>query len=172
MAIARNIPKCPLCGEPTAKAIHRKAKGFIGDTFVRWEMIPHNCEGLDEYTKEVEKMCDEMFEKEKKEKAYIKSLSDQLEFLAEKIIKRDIQIKEANDFILDIAKLLGEDDLGLDGKQWSIDDFKKAIENKSQQYREALEKIVGYVEDEFEADPIFKQIFKVAQQALKQQPNE
>jgi hypothetical protein len=41
----------------------------------------------------------------------------------EKEIKSDL-----NEFIGDIAKLLGEDDLGHDGKSWSIDDFKDAIE--------------------------------------------
>lgn len=35
---------------------------------------------------------------------------------------------ELNEFIGDIAKLLGEDDLGHDGKSWTIDDFKDAIE--------------------------------------------
>ncbi len=35
---------------------------------------------------------------------------------------------ELNEFISDIAKLLGEDDLGHDGKSWSIDDFKNAIQ--------------------------------------------
>ncbi len=35
---------------------------------------------------------------------------------------------ELNEFISDIAKLLGEDDLGKDGKSWSIDDFKDAIQ--------------------------------------------
>jgi len=37
------------------------------------------------------------------------------------------QQKKTNEFICGIAKLLGEDDLGFDGKQWSIDDFKDAI---------------------------------------------
>ena len=39
------------------------------------------------------------------------------------------RVKEANEFICDIAKLLGEDNLGLDGCQWSIDDFKTAIQS-------------------------------------------
>jgi len=44
-----------------------------------------------------------------------------------KLFETDIR-KELNEFISDIAKLLGEDDLGHDGKSWSIDDFKDAID--------------------------------------------
>lgn len=45
--------------------------------------------------------------------------------LKEEVLNKNIQ---ANEFIRDIANLLGEDDLGLDGKQWGIDDFKNAID--------------------------------------------
>lgn len=38
------------------------------------------------------------------------------------------ELKDVCEFIRDIAKLLGEDDLGYDGKSWTIDDFKNAIE--------------------------------------------
>lgn len=38
-----------------------------------------------------------------------------------------VETKKVNEFISDIAKLLGEDDLGFDGKSWTIDDFKNAI---------------------------------------------
>lgn len=41
--------------------------------------------------------------------------------------------KEANGFIKDIAKLLECDEIGFDGVQWSVDDFKEAINEKSQQ---------------------------------------
>jgi len=41
--------------------------------------------------------------------------------------------KKANEFICDIAKLLGEDNLGLDDCQWSIDDFKEAIASLNRQ---------------------------------------
>ena len=42
----------------------------------------------------------------------------------------DQQLKKVNDFIRDIAKLLGEDGLGFDGISWTVDDFKKAIDQE------------------------------------------
>jgi hypothetical protein len=42
----------------------------------------------------------------------------------------DQQLKEPNDFIRDIAKLLGEDGLGFDGLSWTTDDFKNAIDQE------------------------------------------
>lgn len=50
----------------------------------------------------------------------------------------------ANEFIRDIAKLFGEDDLWKDGKSWSIDDFSDAIEKAK---REERERIVGILHD-------------------------
>lgn len=40
------------------------------------------------------------------------------------------ELKKANEFICDIAKLLGEDNLGVDGCAWSIDDFEEAIKRQ------------------------------------------
>lgn len=42
----------------------------------------------------------------------------------------DQQLKKPNDFIRDIAKLLGEDGLGFDGISWTVDDFKAAIDQE------------------------------------------
>lgn len=38
--------------------------------------------------------------------------------------------KKPNEFIRDIAKLLGEDGLGFDGISWTVDDFKNAIDQE------------------------------------------
>lgn len=48
----------------------------------------------------------------------------------ERISELEKELSGANEFIRDIAKLFGEDDLGLDGKQWSIDDFKDALQSQ------------------------------------------
>jgi len=57
---------------------------------------------------------------------------DQLKMLVK---AKDMEMREVVEFVSDIAKLLGEDDLGRDGKSWSIDDFKTAIE---------MEELKGY----------------------------
>jgi|GEM_PF-4067178 len=42
----------------------------------------------------------------------------------------DQELKKVNDFIRDIAKLLGEDGLGFDGLSWTVNDFKEAIDQE------------------------------------------
>lgn len=42
----------------------------------------------------------------------------------------DQELSKVNEFIRDIAKLLGEDGLGFDGLAWTVDDFKEAIEQE------------------------------------------
>lgn len=72
------------------------------------------------------------------------------------------KVKQTNEFICHIAKLLGEDDLGFDGKQWTIDDFKDAISEKDSRIREleeALRELVNDWEGEepFKDEPVYKQ---------------
>ena len=49
MAVYRPTPTCENCGEPIAKAIYEDEsflppnQRLIGDTFLRWEYIDHNC---------------------------------------------------------------------------------------------------------------------------------
>lgn len=48
--VTRTIPKCPFCGAVTAKPIYKEGgKTFIGDNFVRWEPLPHNCNQRQEF---------------------------------------------------------------------------------------------------------------------------
>ena len=52
MAVYRPTPKCPFCGKPIARAVHREVSiGFIGDTFVRWEFFDCNCKEYKKTTK-------------------------------------------------------------------------------------------------------------------------
>lgn len=44
--------------------------------------------------------------------------------------EKEQELKKVNDFIRDIGKLLGEDNLGFDGISWSTDDFKNAIDQE------------------------------------------
>ncbi len=56
---------------------------------------------------------------------------------------------QVNEFIGDIAKLLGEDDLGHDGKTWAIDDFKDAIERvKTEAIEESSKEYCKYCDTE------------------------
>lgn len=43
MAIYRELPRCPNCGEIIANPIHFDKPDFIGDTFIRWEYLEHKC---------------------------------------------------------------------------------------------------------------------------------
>lgn len=49
MAVFRNPPTCPQCGEPVAEAIYRDQSHipehcrFIGDSFIGWNIIDHVC---------------------------------------------------------------------------------------------------------------------------------
>ena len=47
MAVYRKTPTCSKCGEPSMKAIYKhrgKREMFIGDDFLRWELIKCKCE--------------------------------------------------------------------------------------------------------------------------------
>lgn len=45
MAVYRDLPRCKKCGRPTARAVHKKHDGnFVGDTFLYWEGIEHDCQ--------------------------------------------------------------------------------------------------------------------------------
>ena len=61
-------------------------------------------------------------------------------------------LEEPNDFIRDIAKLFGEDNLGLDGITWTIDDFKEALmrfrNDWIKQTRHACSESVGMLQDD------------------------
>jgi len=54
MAIARQPPRCTICGEVVAKGIYKNQSHLpptmrvFGDTFLRWEPIRHNCKGAQE----------------------------------------------------------------------------------------------------------------------------
>lgn len=49
MAIIRRTPTCHLCGAKIAKAVYKDQSKLplqlrvIGDTFIRWEYIKHDC---------------------------------------------------------------------------------------------------------------------------------
>ncbi len=58
---------------------------------------------------------------------YYEANENKVKSFTSELIEARKEIKNANEFIRDIAKLLGEDDLGLDGKTWSIDDFENVI---------------------------------------------
>ena len=46
MAKYRNIPTCPSCGKPIAKAKYRNIDNFYGDTFDGWIFKKHICKGI------------------------------------------------------------------------------------------------------------------------------
>ncbi len=68
--------------------------------------------------------------------AFRQYADQQTSSLREQLSLKDKELKQVNEFIGDIAKLLGEDNLGLDGITWSIDDFKEAIEGKDKEIEE------------------------------------
>lgn len=44
MAVFRDNIKCPFCNEIVAKPIYKTTtEHFIGDSFLRWEFIEHEC---------------------------------------------------------------------------------------------------------------------------------
>lgn len=50
MSVYRETPKCPFCGEVIAKAVYKKHDGnFVGDTFMFWENIPHDCKNKSKF---------------------------------------------------------------------------------------------------------------------------
>lgn len=55
MAIRRESPKCVFCGEVIAKEVHidqshlPPEQRLIGDTFLHWENIEHECEGAKKF---------------------------------------------------------------------------------------------------------------------------
>ncbi len=42
MAIAREQPKCPYCGEGYKSTHSNMGKNFVGDTFISWDISGHN----------------------------------------------------------------------------------------------------------------------------------
>ena len=47
MTVYRETPKCPHCDKVIAKGIYKKQNPYnpiYGDTFLRWEYEPHECE--------------------------------------------------------------------------------------------------------------------------------
>ncbi len=61
MAVYRPTPACPFCGEAIAKGIYKDQSNtppqfkIIGDTFIRWEYIPHTCAGKEKNDEKVKK---------------------------------------------------------------------------------------------------------------------
>ncbi len=49
MAVYRQTPKCPKCGKIIARGIYADQSDTpmvmrkIGDSFIRWEYLPHKC---------------------------------------------------------------------------------------------------------------------------------
>ena len=70
--------------------------------------------------------------------------------------------KEANDFIIQIAELLGmdTDGIGYDGLQWGIDDFNEALDNvlseKMKEFAEWVDENHGEESGEFIQDILKK----------------
>lgn len=52
MAVHRDIPKCPFCGAVIAKGVYANRKNFIGDTFIRWEYIKHECDKMKRFQRQ------------------------------------------------------------------------------------------------------------------------
>jgi hypothetical protein len=57
MARYRPTPKCPYCGAEIARAVYKDQskiplmQRLIGDTFIRWDYIKHNCKSKKSQTK-------------------------------------------------------------------------------------------------------------------------
>jgi hypothetical protein len=69
MARYRPTPTCPYCGVIIAKAILKKPTPgitFIGDTFIRWDYVKHNCKGKKEADKKMKNEIDKAWDKIKK----------------------------------------------------------------------------------------------------------
>lgn len=49
MAVSRQIPKCIFCGKEIAKGVYKDESHLpliqrtIGDTFIGWELVEHDC---------------------------------------------------------------------------------------------------------------------------------
>jgi hypothetical protein len=71
MAVYRKTPACPYCGKIIAKAVYKNQSHIpfmfrvIGDTFIRWDYIKHNCKGKRKADKEIEKSIRDNLEKYK-----------------------------------------------------------------------------------------------------------
>jgi len=62
MAIYREAPKCPFCGEVIAKAKYRDQSDLpvsvqlIGDTFEGWEYEEHSCKEWEDFKSKMPKI--------------------------------------------------------------------------------------------------------------------
>lgn len=71
MAIARQAPKCPHCGEVIAKAIYRDQSNvpmmmrLIGDTFIGWKYFEHSCPGKEVFDKKMKEEFDKSIQEMK-----------------------------------------------------------------------------------------------------------
>ncbi len=61
MAVYREAPKCIHCGKVIAKAKYESKEHFLGDTFIGWEYIEHNCEKKIKLIKEKKEEWDRLF---------------------------------------------------------------------------------------------------------------
>ena len=69
MAIMRTAPTCAHCGAVIATAIYQDQSDIppimriIGDTFIRWDYIYHECEAGKKFAEQIRKQCPTLSEK-------------------------------------------------------------------------------------------------------------
>ena len=73
MALFRETPKCPICNEEIAKPIIDTESKIIGDNFIRWEHLKHQCK--QKMNKYKYSKCDKVVERESN-KSWINSYCD------------------------------------------------------------------------------------------------
>ncbi len=56
MAVYRETPTCPFCGDVIAKGIYNTKSQKIGDNFIRWEYKNHSCKKMREWKKKQPKI--------------------------------------------------------------------------------------------------------------------
>ena len=65
MAVFRESPKCPFCGEIIAEAVYKKQKPhespIYGDSFSHWEYKKHECSKMIETRKKIQDIYDGIY---------------------------------------------------------------------------------------------------------------